>query len=180
MYGAVAIRQSPGFMDHYPMGAMGIGTPLAVGAATAMRDLDPDRPRPVFLVTGDGSLGFYAAELHAAAAASLRLIVIVGNDGAWGTEVHEQRQAIGREINTRLGKLPYEKLAEAFGCIGLRAETPDELNTAIDRALTADRPVVINALLDVEHGAVLKSDPLLRMILFSDLEEGRRRLSPPD
>jgi acetolactate synthase-1/2/3 large subunit len=180
MYGAVAIRHAPGFMDHYPMGAMGIGTPLAIGAATALRDRHSDRPPPVFLITGDGSLGFYPAELHAAASAGLRLIVIVGNDGAWGTEVHDQRQAIGRELNTRLGQLPYEKLAEAFGCIGLRADSPETLDAALDSAIAADRPVLINALLDVDDGAALKSDPLLRMILFSDLAEGRRRLSPPD
>ena len=113
MYGAIAIRQAPGFMDHYPMGAMGTGTALAIGAAAAARD--EGSRRRVFLVTGDGALGFHPAELHAAALAGFNLVVIVGNDGAWGTEVHEQRNAIGRAINTQLGALPYEKLAEGAG-----------------------------------------------------------------
>ena len=31
MYGAIRVQQAPGFLDHYPLGAMGVGTPLAVG-----------------------------------------------------------------------------------------------------------------------------------------------------
>jgi acetolactate synthase I/II/III large subunit len=73
MYGALRIRQAPGFLDHYPLGGMGIGTPLAVGAAAAARELaGSNMPRRVVLVTGDGSFGFYPAELHAAARAGCR------------------------------------------------------------------------------------------------------------
>ena len=172
MYGCVAIRSTPGFMDHYPLGAMGVGTPLAVGAAVASRELARRAGReaaPTVLVTGDGSLGFHAAELHAAAREQLRLVVIVGNDGAWGTEVHEQREAIGRDLNTRLGALPYEQLAAAFGCLGLRAETEPELEAALERAFGEPGPVLVNALLDTAAGAQLRADPRLRMIVFSDL-----------
>ena len=38
MYGAIAIQRARGFLDHYPMGAMGSGTPLAVGAAAAQAE----------------------------------------------------------------------------------------------------------------------------------------------
>ncbi len=178
MYGAIAITAAPGFMDHYPMGAMGIGTPLAVGAAAALRDAAGGQPAPpVVLVTGDGSLGFYPGELHGAALAGLRLVVVVGNDGAWGTEVYEQRRAIGRDINTRLGALPYEKLAESFGCAGLRLERDEDIGTVLDQAFQSDRPALVNVIIDPQAGAEMKSDPLLRMILFSDLEEGQRMLS---
>ena len=78
MYGVLRIRQAPGFLDHYPLGGMGIGTPLAVGAAAAARELaGSGKPRRVVLVTGDGSFGFYPAEIHAAARAGLPLMVIV-------------------------------------------------------------------------------------------------------
>lgn len=178
MYGAVAITSAPGFMDHYPMGAMGIGTPLAVGAAAALRDEAGGREAPpVLLVTGDGSLGFYPAELHAAALAGLRVVVIVGNDGAWGTEVYEQHRTIGRDINTRLGTLPYEKLAESFGCLGLRLERDEDIGAVLEQAFASKQTVLVNVIIDPEAGAELKSDPLLRMILFSDLEEGQKKLS---
>jgi hypothetical protein len=112
-----SIRQAPGFLDHYPLGGMGIGTPLAVGAAAAARELAGagEMPRRVVLVTGDGSFGFYPAELHAAARAGLPLVAVVCNDAAWGTEKHGQQAAIGRTVNTELGALPYEHLGIAFG-----------------------------------------------------------------
>jgi acetolactate synthase-1/2/3 large subunit len=102
------------------MGAMGTGTPLAVGAAAAARERSTKKPRCVVLTTGDGSFGFYPAELHAAARAGLKIVCIIGNDGVWGTEWHGQMKALSRPVNTELGYLDYEKVAEGFGCRGER------------------------------------------------------------
>lgn len=176
MYGAIAIKQAPGFMDHYPMGAMGTGTALAIGAAAACRDAG--NGRRTFLITGDGALGFHPAELHAAVLAELDLTVIVGNDGAWGTEIHEQRKVIGREINTHLGALPYEHLAIGLGLQGLRATTRSELDQALGLALESDSPSLINVLIDPEAGAQLKADRRVRMIEFSDILEGLKQANP--
>jgi acetolactate synthase-1/2/3 large subunit len=176
MYGALRIRRAPGFLDHYPLGGMGIGTPLAVGAAAAARELAApgERPRRVVLVTGDGSIGFYPAELHAAAMAGLPLVTVVCNDGAWGTELHGQRQAIGRAVNTELGALPYEHLGEAFGGRGLRVERLAELGPALDAAFASEVPCVVNVLVDREAGAAIKTDPRAALIMFDDLATGLR------
>lgn len=174
MYATLPIRQNPGFMDHYPMGAMGVGTPLAVGAAAAAREIasQQDRPvQPVVLVTGDGAFGFYPAELHAAAMAGLKLICIIGNDAAWGTELHGQLAVLGRSINTELEYLPYEKVAEGFGCRGERVTDASELDAALARAFAAEGPYLINVHIDRAAGALLKAEPLVRMILFDDLEK---------
>ena len=127
MYGAVRVRRARGFLDHYPMGAMGSGTALAVGAAAAHREAAGSQAPKTVLITGDGSIGFHPAEIHAAVSAGLNLIVIIGNDGAWGTELHGQMLAIGRSVNTELGALPYEKLGEAFGATGIAVGSPAEL-----------------------------------------------------
>lgn len=172
MYGALRVRQAPGFLDHYPMGAMGIGTPLAVGAAAAARELavaDGSPLRPVLLTTGDGSFGFYPAELHAAAQAGLKLVCIVGNDGAWGTELHGQLHAIKRSVNTELGFLRYDLVGQGFGCHGEHVERPAQLDAALNRAFAANGPSVVNVVIDRAAGAQLKSDPLAQMILFDDL-----------
>lgn len=172
MYGALRVREAPGFLDHYPMGAMGIGTPLAVGAAAAARELavaDGSPLRPVLLTTGDGSFGFYPAELHAAAQAGLKLICVVGNDGAWGTELHGQLHAIKRSVNTELGFLRYDLVGQGFGCHGEHVETPAQLDSALNRAFAANGPSVVNVVIDRAAGAQLKSDPLAQMILFDDL-----------
>lgn len=169
MYGALKVQQAPGFLDHYPMGAMGTGTPLAVGAAAAARELQPKKSRTVVLTTGDGSFGFYPAELHAAARAGLKLVCIIGNDGVWGTEWHGQLKALSRPVNTELGYLDYEKVAEGFGCRGERVTHRSELEPALQRAFAHDGPSVLNVIIDRDAGAAIKSNPLAQMILFDDL-----------
>ncbi|MBM4224481.1 MAG: thiamine pyrophosphate-binding protein, partial [Gammaproteobacteria bacterium] len=141
MYAALPVRQAPGFLDHYPMGAMGVGTPLAVGAAAAAREIAEQtgtQPRQIVMTTGDGAFGFYPAELHAAAQAGLKITCIIGNDGAWGTELHGQTQAIGRTVNTELGFPPYEKVAQGFGCAGLQVSSPAKLEAVLDAAFAHD------------------------------------------
>ena len=177
LYGAVRIDRPRGFMDHYPMGAMGSCTALAVGAAAFERERAGDGAPPVVLVTGDGALGFHPAELHAAVRAKLNLKVFVGNDGAWGTELHGQRAAIGRDVNTRLGQLPYEKLGEAFGATGLSIETTEALDDGVRAAFEAPGTVLVNVLTDPEAGAELKTNDAVRMIVFSDILSGQADLA---
>jgi acetolactate synthase-1/2/3 large subunit len=176
MYGAIRVRRAPGFMDHYPLGAMGVGMPLAVGAAAASREIaeiEGTRERRVVLVTGDGSLGFYPAELHAATLAGLPLLTIVGNDGAWGTELHGQRSALGRDVNTALGEQRWDHLAHVFGAHGERVERLDQLAPALQRAFAATGPALVDVKIDPAAGATLKQDPRARMIMFDDLASSR-------
>lgn len=172
MYGALKVRRCPGFLDHYPMGAMGVGTPLAVGAAAAAHELAlaaGTTVPPVLLTTGDGAFGFYPAELHAAALASLKLVCVIGNDGAWGTELHGQMKAIGRSVNTELGYARYELVGAGFGCHAESVSTPAELKPALQRAFAASGPSVVNVKIDRSAGAQIKSDARAQMIMFDDL-----------
>ncbi|MEZ5498210.1 MAG: thiamine pyrophosphate-binding protein [Steroidobacteraceae bacterium] len=174
MYGAIAVKRAPGFLDHYPMGAMGSALPLAVGAAAAARDIARENgstARRVMMTTGDGAFGFYPAELHAAVMAALPLTIVIGNDGAWGTEYHGQMRALGRSVNTELTALDYELVARGFGATGHRATTTDELDQALQVAARDAGVQVINALIDREAGALLKREPLAQMIQFDDLAE---------
>jgi thiamine pyrophosphate-dependent acetolactate synthase large subunit-like protein len=159
------------------MGAMGVGTPLAVGAAAAAREISIQRReplRPVLLTTGDGSFGFYPAELHAAAQAGLKLVCVVGNDGAWGTELHSQAKAIRRTINTELGYARYDLVGQGFGCHGEFVQTPAELRPALERAFAQNGPSVVNVIIDRAAGAQLKTEPLAQMIMFDDLASNLR------
>ncbi|QGN55836.1 thiamine pyrophosphate-binding protein [Novosphingobium sp. Gsoil 351] len=177
MYGALRVRRAGGFMDHYPLGAMGSGTALAVGAAAALREIGD--PAPVVLVTGDGSLGFHPGELHAAARAGLNLKVVVGNDGAWGTEAHGQLVALGRTLNTELGMLPYARLAEAFGCAGLTCEMFDDLGGQLNALLATSGPALLDVRIDPAAGAELKTNPLASNILFSDIAQAQSAFEGP-
>ncbi len=176
MYSVLRVARSGGFMDHYPLGAMGSGTALAVGAAAALAETaraEGVPPPATVLVTGDGSIGFHPAELHAAALAGLNLKIIVGNDSAWGTEAHSQMEALGRTINTQLGTLPYASLAIGFGLVGLECNRRDELDACIAQLLSSDGPALLDVRIDQTAGAELKTNPLASSILFSDLAAGQ-------
>ncbi len=176
MYATLRVRQAPGFMDHYPLGSMGIGTPLALGAAAGARELaahNNSPQRPVVLVTGDGSFGFYIAELESFSSAGLAAVVVVGNDRAWGTERHGQFKAIQRSVNTDLGEQRFELVAEGFGCRGERVEDLTGFQQRFKAALQDGGTTVFNVVLDREAGALLKSDPRLSMVIFNDLATGK-------
>lgn len=176
MYGGVRLAAGSQFMDHYPLGSMGIGTPLTLGAAAAAREMAKGRkPRPVVLVTGDGSLGFYLAELASLAQARFPVAVVVGNDQAWGTEKHGQERAIGRTVNTELSPQHFEKVAEGLGLKGVSVSDLDGFEDALKEALAGTGPTLFNVWIDRKAGAGVKEDPDLAMIRFSDLASAQDR-----
>ena len=125
------------------------------------------------LVTGDGSFGFYIAELESFSSAGLAAVVVVGNDRAWGTERHGQLKAIQRSVNTDLGEQRFELVAEGFGCRGERVEDLAGFQQRFKAALQDGGTTVFNVVLDREAGALLKSDPRLSMVIFNDLATGK-------
>ncbi len=183
MHAYLCIRSERGFIDHYPLGSMGIGTPLAIGAAVAAKDIANQNggdPRPVVLVTGDGAFGFYAAEFNTAALAGLKIVCIISNDGAWGTEKHGQINAVGRSINCELGQWDYHLIGDMFGGRGEKVEHPSDVKPAIERAFQADRFSVVNVLTDPMAGLVCKQDPRVQTIAFEDLVSSLKTHHTPD
>lgn len=183
MHAILRLKSERSFMDHYPLGSMGIGTPLAIGAAAAARDLAEetgDPPRPVVLVTGDGAFGFYAAEFNALALSGLKLVCVISNDGAWGTEKHGQLNAVGKSINCELGQWDYQMVAEMFGGYGEKVDRPVDVKSALVRAFAADSFAVINVLTDPMAGLVRKQDPRVQTVAFEDLVSSLKTHHTPD
>jgi thiamine pyrophosphate-dependent acetolactate synthase large subunit-like protein len=183
MHAILRIKSDRGFMDHYPLGSMGIGTPLAVGAAAAARDeaLEAGKEaRPVVLVTGDGAFGFYAAEFNAAALADLKIVCVISNDGAWGTEKHGQLNAVGKSINCELGQWDYHLIGQMFGGRGEKVEAPADVKPALKRAFAADTFSVVNVLTDPMAGLVRKQDPRVQTVAFEDLVSSLKTHHTPD
>lgn len=183
MLGVVHMRGERSYLDHYPLGSMGIGTALSIGAAAGERELarQQDRPaREVVLVTGDGSFGFYASEWNAAALAGLKVVCIIANDGAWGTEKNGQLHSAGRNVNCELGQASYELIGQVFGCLGERVDQPDDIRPALQRAFAADRTTIINVLTDPDAGLERKKDPRLQMITFEDLPKSHKAHYSPE
>lgn len=164
-----------GYMDTMPLGSMGMGTPLALGAVAGAKDVARESGVPerrVFLLTGDGSFGFYPGEIGSSVQAGLPFATVVANNGGWGNELATQERMVGRLVNAGFGDVRYDKIAEGFGAAGFRVETLAELGPALDRAYaTKDRSSVVDVLVDDR----VPFDRSQMTIVYHDIEQTRVR-----
>jgi acetolactate synthase-1/2/3 large subunit len=127
-----------------PGGWMRLGPLATIGAALpnglALQMAHPDEP--VVVITGDGSLGFYIAELDTAVRHNLPIVVIVGNDAGWGLE----RELQGRErtVGCELRATRYDVVMQGFGGEGENITALAEVGPAVRRAFAARRPYLLN------------------------------------
>ena len=130
------------------LGTMGFAVPAAIGAKAVMPD------ELVFAIDGDGCFQMTFNELITAAVENIPVKIAVFNNGVHGMVTQWQRLFYGgRYSGTILGDgVDYPKLAEALGCAGLRAETPEEVGPTLEKALAIDdRPVVVEMVVDREE-----------------------------
>ena len=112
------------------LGAIGGSIPLATGAALAA----PERRHLVFI--GDGSFGYYSAEIDTAVRHGARLTIVVGVDGSWGSEWHQQMSRYGgRTFGTEIGSLRYALVAQGYGAQGSEAEDACQFQRQLAGAL---------------------------------------------
>lgn len=125
------------------LGAIGGGTPMAIGAALA------GRPGRVFVVMGDGSAGYHLSEYETAARYGIPIIGIVGNDARWAAEWHIQADRYGpdRTFETTLLPARYDAAARAFGAAGLRIDDRRQLLRALSEARASDDPLCLNVVI---------------------------------
>ena len=125
-------------------GAMGYGVPAAVAAALR------HPAREVLCVAGDGCFLMYPQELATAAEHGARLVVIVVNNGMYGTiRMHQEKHYPGRVSGTRLVGPDYVALASAMGAAHAeRVDTTEAFPGALARARQAAGFALIEVLTD--------------------------------
>jgi acetolactate synthase-1/2/3 large subunit len=135
---------APGcWVDPGPFGCLGSGLGYALGAKLARPD------RQVVLLVGDGALGFAGMELDTLARHGVGVVVVVGNNGIWGLEKHPMEWLYGYSVAADLRPgTRYDLVAEALGCQGELVSRPDQLRPALERALGAGGPALVNVLTD--------------------------------
>jgi pyruvate dehydrogenase (quinone) len=135
------------------LATMGPAVPYAIGAKFALPD------RPAIAITGDGAMQMNGlAELLTIARYAPRwddprcvICVLHNNDLNQVTwELRAMGGAPSFEESQRLPDLSYADVARVFGLEGITVVSPDELGPAWDRALAADRPVVLDVHCDPE------------------------------
>jgi acetolactate synthase-1/2/3 large subunit len=128
-------------------GSMGYGVPAAVAAAIAQPE------RTVVCFAGDGDFLMNGQELATAAQYDAGPVVIVFDNGMYGTiRMHQEREYPARVVGTALVNPDFAKYGEAFGGFGVRVERTDEFEAAMTAALaharTKRRPAVIHLKVD--------------------------------
>ena len=127
-------------------GAMGYGLPAAIAAKLRY----PNRISICF--AGDGCFLMYGQELGTAVQYGAPVIVIVVNNGMYGTiRMHQERRFPGRVSGTELLTPDFVGLAKSFGAYGERVETTDAFAGAFGRALASDRPALLELCVDLNQ-----------------------------
>ncbi len=130
-------------------GSLGWGFPGALGVKCALPD------KPVLCFTGDGGFYYHIAELETARRYHINLVVLVNNNSGLNQEITLNKINYGGKPRGKWTDLwtftdnNFAKIAEAFGCVGIRVEKPGEIRGALDHAFGLDRPVVIDVVSDV-------------------------------
>jgi acetolactate synthase I/II/III large subunit len=127
-------------------GAMGYGIPAAVAAALRHPE------RCVVAVAGDGDFLMNAQELATAAQYGCDIVVIVIDNGSYGTiRMHQERAYPGRVAATDLANPDFAKFAEAFGAWSRRIETTAQFAEALAETKTRRGVRLLHCLTDIEQ-----------------------------
>ncbi len=128
------------------LGTMGFSVPAAIGAKVGRPD------RTVWAIDGDGCFQMTAQELITASTENIPVKIGILNNSYLGMVRQWQEMFYGErysEVNLGGGIPDYVKWAEAMGCVGIRVEAPEEVESAIDKANSInDRPVVVEFRVD--------------------------------
>ena len=143
-------------LDVGTWGIMGIGMGFAVAAAVTTG-------KPVIAIEGDSAFGFSGMEVETICRYNLPVCVIVfNNNGVYkGTDANPAGTDVAPTVFVKDAR--YEMLMQAFGGVGVRATTPDQLAKALDEAVSSGKPTLINAIIDetagTESGRITSLNP---------------------
>jgi acetolactate synthase-1/2/3 large subunit len=131
------------WLDAGPYGCLGTG----IGYAIAARVTHPDRQ--VVLMLGDGAAGFSLMDADSLVRHGLPVVIVVGNNGIWGLEKHPMQAIYGYDVAAELTPgTRYDQVVNALGGAGEIVTDPTAIGPALDRALAADAPYLVNVLTD--------------------------------
>jgi acetolactate synthase-1/2/3 large subunit len=142
--GRVVDSYRPGcWLDPGPYGCLGSGPGYALAAKLAHPH------RQVVLLLGDGAFGFSAMEFDTLARHNVGVVAVIGNNGIWALEKHPMEFLYGYSVAAELRPgTRYDQLVAALGCQGELVREPVELRPALERALAAVGPALVNVLTD--------------------------------
>ena len=136
---------APGnWLDPGPYGCLGTG----LGYAIAARLAHPSSQ--VVLLLGDGAAGFSLMDVDTLVRHDLPVVIVMGNNSAWGLEKGPMQMIYGYDVAADLAQQTrYDEVVKALGGAGERVTDPRQIGPALDRAFAAGTPYLVNVITDV-------------------------------
>ena len=130
-------------------GSLGWALPAAIGAKCAAPD------RPVICFTGDGGMYYHLTELDTALRYRIHTVTVVNNNASLNQEQRLNEHVYGGRTpgSDRMWMLTdsdFASIADSMGCLGIRVDKPAKLTSALDQALNAEHPAVIDVKTHIE------------------------------
>ncbi|MBE7323593.1 acetolactate synthase [Nocardioides sp. Y6] len=134
-----------GWLDPGPYGCLGAG----MGAAMAARLARPSAQ--VTLLLGDGAAGFSLMDVDTLVRHDLPVVMVMGNNSAWGLEKGPMQMLYGYDVVADLAeRTRYDEVVRALGGAGETVTDPRDIGPALDRAYASGVPYLLNVITDVE------------------------------
>jgi acetolactate synthase-1/2/3 large subunit len=138
-------KRPGGWLDPGPYGCLGAG----LGAAIAARIARPSSQ--VVLLLGDGAAGFSLMDVDTLVRHNLPVVMVMGNNSAWGLEKGPMQMLYGYDVIADLSpSTSYDGVVRALGGGGETVTDPRQIGPALDRAFASGVPYLLNIVTDVE------------------------------
>jgi acetolactate synthase-1/2/3 large subunit len=132
------------WLDPGPFGCLGTG----LGYAMAARLAYP--ASQVVLLLGDGAAGLSLMDADTLARHNLPVVIVCGNNGAWGLEKQPMQAVYGYDVAADLRPgTRYDEVVRALGGAGEMVTSPGQLSPALRRAFASGVPYLVNVITDV-------------------------------
>lgn len=133
------------WLDPGPFGCLGTGMGYALASGVA------HPAAPTVLLLGDGAAGFSLMDVDTLVRHRIPTVMVMGNNGAWGLEKHPMRLLHTYDVAADLQPgLHYDEVVRALGGAGETVTDPNGIAPALDRALAAQVPYLVNIITDPE------------------------------
>jgi acetolactate synthase-1/2/3 large subunit len=140
-------------------GSLGWAFPASLGTKCAAPD------RTVICFTGDGGFWYHFPELETARRYGIHTVTVINNNGGFSqsiddiTRIYANRPGDPEQLYT-FGEVNFARIAGELGCFGIRVEHPGDIVPAMQQAVAADRPAVVEVLTDFSARAPAPWSPM--------------------
>ncbi len=133
------------WLDPGPFGCLGTGLGYALASGIAYPS------SPTVLLLGDGAAGFSLMDVDTLVRHNIPTVMVMGNNGAWGLEKHPMRLLHSYDVAADLQpELRYDEVVSALGGAGEIVRRAADIGPALDRAMAAGVPYLVNIITDPE------------------------------